>query len=333
MVLAESKSVRTRVMQSAVIREENGLSILTFFAMGTVCKVSLVEPTRAIGTRFLEQLLNWVADFEAKYSRFIDSSLISQINRAAGREWTEIDDEADQILAMCDEFQFFTQGAFDPTALPLLRLWNWKANPPSIPTDAAIQTARELVGWKNVLRRKNGIFLPKAGMCLDLGGVGKEFAVDMAMNLAVNSGVSNILIDFGQDIRAHGKPPGKPAWHIGLENPRCAGSCWSSTAVTNHAVATSGDYLRHFIANGRRYGHIIDPRTGYPVDNGCLSVTVIAPSCSVAGLLSTSAFILGPKDGFDLIQRSFGAAGAIITTTDQLITSRMYEHLVNLQKN
>ena len=333
MVLIENKSLRERVMQSAVIRQENGLSILTFFAMGTVCKVTLVEPTRTVANQFLEQTLHWVADFEANYSRFIDSSLIGRINRAAGRDWVKIDEQTEQLLAMCDEFHFFTQGAFDPTALPLIRLWNWKANPPSIPSAADIENARELVGWKKVQRRRNAIFLPKAGMALDLGGIGKEFAVDSVMKIAMNFEVSDILIDFGQDIRTHGKPPGKPAWHVGLENPKNAGTCWASVALTDHAVATSGDYLRCFIANGRRYGHILDPRTGYPVYNGTLCVTVIAASCTMAGILSTSAFILGPGAGFDLIQRSYGTSGSIVTETDKSITPRMYEHIVNLQKN
>ena len=142
MVLMDTTSVRDRVRQSAVIREEKGLSILTFHAMGTRCRVSLVEPSRSAANAYLDHLLNWVADFEAHYSRFLDNSLISRINAAAGQSWVEVDLETDRLLAMCAEFVFFTRGAFDPTALPLIRLWNWKANPPVIPTDSAISAAR-----------------------------------------------------------------------------------------------------------------------------------------------------------------------------------------------
>ncbi len=331
MVLTQSQPIRDRVRQSAVIRESDGLSTLSFFAMGTRCRISLVEPSRGIATAYLDQTLNWVADFEAKYSRFIDSSLVSQINAASGKHPVELDPEADRLFGLAGEMTFMTRGAFDPTALPLIRLWNWKANPPAIPTDAAIKAAREIVGWNKVERKTGSIFLPRPGMCVDLGGIGKEYAVDMAAAMALQHGISNVLVDFGQDIRVHGQPPGRPAWHVGLEDPKAPGSCWGSVGVSNHAVATSGDYLRHFVHEGRRYGHIIDPRTGYPVSNGCLTVSVIAPSCTIAGILSTSAFILGAKEAFQLIHGHYYASGAIVTEQGNFITPRFHEYLV--QKN
>jgi thiamine biosynthesis lipoprotein len=146
--------------------------------------------------------------------------------------------------------------------------------------------------------------------------------------MAAQHGIEHVLVDFGQDIRAHGCPPGRPAWHVGLENPKAPGSCWASVAVQDHAVASSGDYLRHFVHEGRRYGHIIDPRSGYPVDNGCRAVSVVAPSCTMAGILTTTALILGPKEGFQLIHGYHGASGAILTDQGNHITPRFYEHLV-----
>ncbi len=333
MVLIDSTPIRQRVMQSAVINEKSGLSVLTFQAMGTVCRVSLVETDRAQANEYFQGVLDWVADFEAKYSRFLEGSLISQINRAAGTEWVRIDEETERLLAMCHELRFFTQGVFEPTALPLIKLWNWKTNPAVIPNDTDIEAARELVGWNKIQRKPGAIFLPRHGMSLDLGGIGKEYAVDHVAQMATGCGIENVLVDFGQDIRAVGRPPGKPAWHVGLEDPKQPGTCWASVAATGVAVATSGDYLRHFMFGGKRFGHIIDPRTGYPVDNGCTSVTVVAPSCTLAGILTTTAFILGPKEGYDLIQRSFGASGAISTTKNRLITPRFNEHLVQILQN
>lgn len=328
MVLSGPNPIRARVRQSALIHEEGGVSVLKFHAMGTVCAVTLVEPTRAAANAYLDRLLDWVADFEARYSRFIDSSLICRINNAAGREWVPIDEETQGILSLCHQMVFLTQGAFDPTALPLIRLWNWKASPAVVPDDAQIQRTRELVGWGRVAIRPGAVFLTQPGMCLDLGGIGKEYAVDAAVAMASEYGVEHVLVDFGQDIRASGRSPGRPAWHVGLEDPKAPGTCWGSVAVTDAAVASSGDYLRHFMHGGRRYGHIIDPRTGYPVNNGCRSVTVIASSSTLAGILSTSAFVLGPKDGLDRIHSTFGAAGAIYTETSRLTTPRFHEYLV-----
>ena len=281
------------------------------------------------GEQFKSAVVDWVAGFEARYSRFIPESLVSQINQAAGKNWTEVDEETDRIFALCHELVFLTRGAFDPTALPLIRLWNWKASPPVIPTDEQIRAAKELVGWSKIQRRKGAIFLPQAGMSLDLGGVGKEYAVDRVTQLAAQHGIANVLVDFGQDLCMRGAPAGKPAWHIGLEDPANPGKCWTGLAIKDKAVATSGDYLRNFTINGRRYGHIIDPRSGYPVDNGCRAVSVIAPTCTIAGILSTTAFILGPTEGLNLIGNYLGAAGCISTDKSRYETRRFHEYVTH----
>ena len=305
--------VLDRVQRSATQTAAAGFYKLAFQAMGTVCRVHFRSLNPTLARDFQGEVLRWIAQFEAKYSRFIGDSLISRINAAAGEHWVEIDAETENILKLCGEMVFFTRGAFDPTSLPLIQLWNWKANPPIVPTDAQIAAARELTGWTKVQRRPGAIFLPRAGMSLDLGGIGKEYAVDRVVMMALERGIEHVLVDFGQDVRVHGSPPEGESWHIGLDDPKNPGQCWTGVVVTNHAVATSGDYLRHFTKDGRRYGHIIDPRTGLPVWNGCLSVSVIAPTCTVAGILTTSAFILGARDGLNLISLCPGVEGCITT--------------------
>jgi FAD:protein FMN transferase len=305
-------TVRQRVRQSASAAVSAGLHRLTFQAMGTVCRVNVRAEDPRLAQQFQADVLAWVAWFEAQYSRFLPDSLIGRINAAAGLHWVEVDPETDALFNLCQEMVFFTRGVFDPTALPLMQLWNWKANPPAVPTPAQVEAARELVGWRKVQRRPGGIFLPQPGMRLDLGGIGKEYAVDRVVEMAVQRGLVNVLVDFGQDVRVHGEPPERGAWHIGLEDPQAPGRCWTSVAVTHHAVATSGDYLRQFTVGGRRYGHIIDPRDGYPVNNGCRAVSIIAPHCTVAGILSTTAFVLGPEEGMNLIRLCPGIEGAML---------------------
>jgi len=196
-----------------------------------------------------------------------------------------------------------------------------------IPDDAAIQAARALVGWNKIQRRPGGIFLPQAGMALDLGGIGKEYAVDCVTNMAIERGIQNVLVDFGQDVRVHGHAPDKKFWWIGLDDAKSPGKCWAGVAVTDHAVATSGDYLRHFVYHGRRYGHILDPRTGYPALNDCRAVSIIAPSCTIAGLLSTSVCILGAKEGLQLVELHPGAAGVVTTETTKLYSRKFHEYI------
>ena len=329
MVLNASNSsqlVFTRVTESARVAAERGLHKLTFRAMSTECRVHLHGVPTTSAQQFFRDVLAWVAEFEARYSRFIPDSLVGRINAAAGEHWVEIDAETERLFSLCHELAFFTRGAFDPTALPLIRLWNWKANPPVLPSDDAIRAARELVGWNKVQRRPGGVFLPHAGMCLDLGGIGKEYAVDCVMKMALERGITDVLVDFGHDVRVHGAALDKKFWWIGLEDANQPGQCWTGVAVTDHAVATSGDYVRNFQINGRRYGHIIDPRTGYPVDNGCRAVSVIAPSCTIAGILSTTALIQGPQEGLRLIETHAGAEGSIITDTNRIYTRRFHEY-------
>jgi FAD:protein FMN transferase len=326
MVLTEP-SVRERVQTSVTERPAAGGRQVGFHAMGTTCQITFAARDARAGEAFAQAAVQWVADFEAKYSRFIPESLIGRINRSAGREWVEVDEETDRLFSLCQELHFFSRGAFDPTALPLIRLWNWKADPPVIPGDAAIQQARELVGWRKVQRRPGAIHLPREGMSLDLGGIGKEYAVDRVVQIAQEHGIPDVLVDLGQDVRAMGCPPGRPAWHVGLEDPRSPGRCWTGVAAQDLAVATSGDYLRRFEHAGRRYGHILDPRTGYPVNNGSRAVTVLAPTCTIAGLLSTTAFILGPDEGLQMIENYFGAEGCITTDASRYQTRRFNEYL------
>lgn len=328
MVLIEN-SVLERIRRSAQRSAKGGTHELTFHAMGTQCRVKFRTTRVADAAAFQNELLCWVASFEATYSRFLPDSLISRINAKAGVDWVEIDPETERLFDLCSQLVFNTRGAFDPTALPLIRLWNWKAEHPVIPNAADIKATQQLVGWSRVQRKPGAVFLPQAGMCIDLGGIGKEFAVDCVLTLALEQGIQNILVDFGQDVRVHGQPVDKPAWHIGLQDPKNPARCWCGLAVKNHAVATSGDYLRSFTLNGTRYGHIIDPRTGYPVSNGCLAVSVLAPTCTVAGIFSTTAFILGPQEGISFISNFPGAEGCVVTERGTFTTRRFQNYVVS----
>jgi thiamine biosynthesis lipoprotein len=320
------ETVLERNRQSSRTQVAAGFWQFSFQAMHTHCRVNFYSQDSTQARGYQDEVLRWISWFEAQYSRFIPDSLISRINAAAGKDWVETDPETDALLTLCHEMVFFTRNVFDPTALPLIRLWNWKATPPVVPDAAAVAANLELVGWYKVQRRKGGIFLPRQGMCLDLGGIGKEYAVDRVLTMGLQRDITNLLVDFGQDVRVHGHPVDRTTWHIGLEDPTKPGQCWTGVAVSNHAVATSGDYVRNFTVGGRRYGHIIDPRNGYPVNNGSLSVSIIAPHCTLAGIISTSAFILGPREGMDLMSVCPGIEGAIVTDNTRIHTRNFYAH-------
>ncbi len=320
-------AVLRRIRESCQESRTDGGRELRFAAMGTACRWVTVGSTEAM-RRFDEEALAWLAAFEAKYSRYLPDSWISALNESAGGPAVASDPEIDRILALCHEMHFLTRGVFDPTTLPLIRLWDWRRA--QVPTESEIEAARQRVGWRKVQRRPGAVRLSEPGMCLDLGGMGKEYAVDQVVLLARQRGLTGVLVDFGADIRVMGLPAdGRPGWHLGLEDPRQPGRAWCGLAVKDAAVATSGDYHRGFTAGGQRWGHILDPRTGRPVQNGCHAVHVVAPSCTQAGLLSTAALVLGPEEGLRLIESQPGAEGLIHGPRTQLSTRRFHEHVAS----
>ncbi|MGZ8898540.1 MAG: FAD:protein FMN transferase [Limisphaerales bacterium] len=330
MVLTE-QDVRNRIVATARGQYADDSYDFTFEAMGTRCRI-LCGGSAHAAKLFTSEALKWIASFEFRYSRFIPTSLISRINDSAGKQWIEIDPETERLLDLCHELHFISQGALDPTALPLIRIWDWKRG--SIPHENEVRDALKKVGWKRIQRAPGKLLLPEPGMALDLGGIGKEYAVDYITSLALSFGINSLLVDFGQDIRVHGSPAGgKPLWHVGLQDPTRPNSCWAGLGVVDRAVATSGDYIRHFKSDGRRYGHIIDPRTGYPVSNGVLSVSVVAPLCSLAGALSTAAFILGAQDGIALIDSIWNAEGCVLTERSRIPSRKFYEYVASENKH
>jgi FAD:protein FMN transferase len=255
---------------------------------------------------FAAEVLGWIRKFEAKFSRYQPDSLISKINNAAGHEWVAVDAEMEHLLGLVDNLHQRTDGILDPTMLPLLRVWDWKKAHTKLPEPREVKAALALTGWGKVERRAGAARLPEAGMGLDFGGFGKEYAVDYVAKMARDSGIQDALIDLGRDIYALGGNGVHPFWHVGIEDGKQPGECWGGMAISDHAVSSSGDYARYFSHGGIRYGHILDPRTGWPVKNGMRAVTVVAKSCLEAGIYSTTVFVLGPKEGLYLASLARG---------------------------
>ena len=299
-----------------------------FRAMGTDCHIDFAATSPAQAGRFKQFVAGWLASFEATYSRFLPDSLVSRINAAAGKDWVAIDADAASLFALCDWFHWSTHGIFDPATLPLLRAWDYHTPHAEPPGAEQVRTALALCGWSKLERRPDSVRLQNAGMGIDLGGIGKEYAVDRVFEMARDLGMANIMVNFGNDVRVAGEPPEGGLWRVGLEDPANPGQCWNGAALTDRAVTTSGDYLRNFQHGDHRYGHIIDPRTGYPVNNNCRAVSVIGATCTEAGVLSTTAFILGPEEGIRFISGFVQNEGCIIASDRRYTTRRFDEYLI-----
>lgn len=277
--------------------DARGVRRAEFRALGTACAIQFRHPDDKTALVFLAAATDWLSRFEAKFSRFRPDSVVSKITAAAGREWVQVDAETAQLLDLAADLHRLTEGILDATMLPLLQVWDWKTVHTQLPDPAAIKAAHALTGFSKIQRKPGQVFLPQPGMGLDFGGFGKEFAVDRLVAIARQHGIQDAMIDLGRDIFGMGGNGLHPFWHVGIEDGRNPGTCWGGLAVSNYAVAASGDYARRFEHNGVRYGHILDPRTGWPVANGMRAVTVIAPTCLQAGIFSTALFVLGPKAG------------------------------------
>ncbi len=296
----------TLATSSALPADKAGVRSFAFKALGTNCviKFRLIDQRKSL--EFAAAALGWVGRFEAKFSRFRPDSLVSKINAAAGRDWVETDAEMEELLDIADSLYSRTNGILDPTLLPLLEVWNWKVVHAKLPARDEVQAALDLTGWTKVRRRTGAVFLPEVGMGLDFGGFGKEFAVDSLAKIARLHGIRDAMVDLGRDIFAMGGNGIHPFWHVGVEDGNHPGTCWGGLAVSDRAVSASGDYARHFSHDGVRYGHILDPRTGWPVSNGMRAVTVVADSCLEAGIQSTAVFVLGHREGLHLASLARG---------------------------
>ncbi len=246
---------------------------------------------------------------------------INKLNENAGKGKIELDPETVAVMKSAQKISYLSEGAFDMTVAPFIKLWGIGTENPRVPSEAEIGKLVPLVGYKNVHidDKRNSAALGEPGQMIDLGGIAKGYAGDAALEIYRKNGISSALVNLGGNVVALGNRAEGSPWNIGIKNPRAGNRSYiGSIKVSDKAVVTSGDYERYFERNGRRYHHIINPKTGKPAESGLLSVTIVAPSSTEADGLSTAAFVLGLEKGMQLIVR-YGNAEAIFITTDKKI--------------
>ena len=252
-------------------------------------QLDVADPARA--RRAADAAIADVLRIEAKYSRYRDDSVVARINRAAGAGAVGIDAETAALVAYADRCFRQSGGLFDLTSGVLRRAWDFRRTPPRLPEARDLAAATALVGWGGVEWSEQSIRLPRAGMEIDLGGIGKEYAADRAATICVEQGVAHGLVNLGGDVRAIGTQADGTPWRVGVRHPRAEGKAIAYVDLADGAVATSGDYERYFELDGRRYCHILNPRTGMPVAHW-QSVSVVAPLAVVAGSCATIAMLM-----------------------------------------
>ncbi|GAB4472446.1 MAG: FAD:protein FMN transferase [Burkholderiaceae bacterium] len=264
-----------------------------FGAMASRCEVRIYAPDEATARAWADAAIAEVRRIEAKYSRYRDDSVTTAINRAAGGAPLEVDDETAALLDFGAHLYTASGGAFDLTSGVLRRAWDFRSG--RVPAQDEIDALLALIGWSSVQWVRPHVRLPKPGMQIDFGGIGKEYAADRAAAALLAQGARHGFVNLGGDVRAIGAQPDGARWRIAIQHPRAGGgTAIGAIDIADEAVATSGDYERFFDKDGRRYCHILDPRTGWPAAHW-QCVSVCAPLAVAAGACSTIA-MLKPAD-------------------------------------
>lgn len=259
-------------------------------------------------------------------SNYIDTTEIGRINTAAGRDTVAVSAELVWLLRECLRYGELSEGKFDITIGPLVRLWAFTGPAPAIPDSAAVSRARRLTGQSRIVLLDGSVSLPEVGMEIDLGAIGKGYAVDRATEFLSRNGLRRFTVDLGGNlgVRWEGEPE-PPA--VEIRHPRQSESPFGEIRGVTGGVATSGDYERFFVRDGVRYHHIIDPATGFP-SRGVAAVTIVAPDAMSADALSTIVFLLGPSRGMGLVNRIPGVECLMLLEEKGRIEFRLSPGLV-----
>ena len=289
-------------------------------SMGTVVEITLVGDDEEGAKKAALQAFQEIKRIEQLMSPWINSSDVTRINRSAGEEWVKVSPETLRVIKKAKEISELSEGGFDITVGPLTQLWRIARERGIPPSTEELKRKLDLVNFRNLMIDQEGkIFLRKKGMAIDLGGIAKGHAVDRAFELLRTLGYKNLIVNAGGDLRVGGSKIDQP-WSIGIQDPRSSEKIMATVTIFDSAIATSGDYEKFFIYQGKRYHHIFNPKDGLPSD-GCQSVTIICKEGMVADALATAVFVLGPEKGYVLCQKLKGVDCLIVDKEGKIILS------------
>ena len=300
--------------------------------MDTIMHLTAYGPN---ASEAIDEAFKRVDEIEKIASSSIETSDVNKINEAAGKEYVKVHPEIVKIIKTSIEYSNISNGAFDITVSPLIKLWGIGTEQERVPADSEIKEKLALVGYKNISINEsdNSVKLMKAGMAIDLGGVAKGFTADEIVKVFKKYGVNSAIINLGgSSIYTLGVKPDKTQWSVAIQNPRKEKNEGNIGIVklNQGALSTSGDYQRFFIKDGKRYHHILDPFTGYPADAGVMSDTIridsSIPDCNMlADILTKVTFVSGVEKGMKIIDSIEGISCMAVTTDFKIYKSSKWD--------
>jgi thiamine biosynthesis lipoprotein len=284
-----------------------------FYALGTS---NLLTAYGENAEAAIYEAMRKLLDIDNKMSVFKNTSEFSKINSNAGEAPIAVSADTYYVIERAVQYSQISKGAFDPTIRPVVDLWGIGKDNENIPPEEAIKEKLKLVNYKSIIlnEKANSIKLANKDQLMDGGAIAKGFAADAVRDIFVEHNIKSAIIDLGGNIFVIGNNPKGMPWRVGLQNPLDQrGEFVGILNISDKSVVTSGDYERFFIKDNKKFHHIIDPRTGYPSNNGVISATIVS-DCSIDGdALSTCVYVMGVKEGLKLIEAIEGVDVIFIT--------------------
>jgi thiamine biosynthesis lipoprotein len=299
--------------------------------MGNQFSISVVADNEAWAIERIDAAVREIARIERLLTTFDEDSETNIINRNAGVEPVPVSRETFGIIRRSIRISGITQGAFDITYGSVdRRLWNFDTHMQRLPDKKTAKEMVRLINYRNIVldEENSTVFLKEKGMRIGFGGIGKGYAAERAKGVLIDMQVDSGVVNASGDLVAWGyQPDGKP-WTIGIADPNSATKIYSYLAITNMALATSGNYEKFVIIDGKKYSHTINPRTGLPI-TGIKSVTIISPNAEIADAMATPVMIMGIKAGLDMIDQINDIEAIVIDDNDKLYKSKNIHFIQN----
>ncbi len=286
--------------------------------MGTRFEITLVS-TQEVANQYLNAAQGEIERIERLISSWDANSQTAEINRQAGIKPVKVAKELYDLIARSIEISKITQGAFDISYAALDPVWFFDGRMKAVPSESERLKSVQNIGFKDLVlnAKEQTVYLPKKGMKIGFGAIGKGYAADATKKLMKSLGVSSGIINASGDLTSWGKKPDGTDWQVGISNPENPAKVFSWFPVRDAAVATSGNYEKYVTLEGKQYSHIMDPRTGMPV-SGIKSVTVFAPKAELADAFATAVFIMGIDTGIDTISQLPGMSCIIVDAENNI---------------
>ncbi len=272
--------------------------------MGSRYEITVVAANQAEADRFIDLAIGEIDRIEKLISEWKSDTEVAEINRQAGIHPVRVSDELYNLIVRSNLISDITAGAFDISYASMDRVWKYDGSMTRMPTEEEIKQSVARIGFRHILldKEKQTVFLDKQGMKIGFGAIGKGYSADKASDLLEARGVKGGIINASGDLTTWGTQPDGSPWMVGISNPLDHNKVFSWFPLSNRAVVTSGNYEKFVEFEGKRYSHIIDPRTGYPA-SGLASVTVFAPKAELADALATAIFVMGKEVGLDFVNQ------------------------------